>query len=192
MINTVKPKTDQLNADDLIGGRTMTIKVTKVSLCAGDQPIAINFEGDNNKPYKPCKSMRRVLVKCWGENGNSYIGRSMTLYCDESVTFGGNKVGGIRISHMSDIKETITMALTASKANRKPYTVKPLAITKDKDISLLLTTGKEKSALGKDAYTEWLATLSAEDKASIKHMHAEWTAKALAASPKQENWEIVA
>jgi hypothetical protein len=27
----------------------------------------------------------------------------MTLYCDPEVQFGGMKVGGIRISHMSDI-----------------------------------------------------------------------------------------
>ena len=36
------------------------------------------------------------------------------------------EVGGIRISHMSDIDGAITMAITASKGNKKPYTVKPL------------------------------------------------------------------
>ncbi len=35
-------------------------------------------------------------------------------------------VGGIRISHMSDIAEPITMALTATKGSRKPFTVRPL------------------------------------------------------------------
>src|ERR1700722_13127814 len=96
---TVIPKSDQLNADSLIGG-PKTIKVTKVSLVAeADQPIAIGFEGDDGKPYKPGKSMRRVLVNIWGPDGNAYIGRSMTIYRDVKVMFGGVATGGIRISH---------------------------------------------------------------------------------------------
>lgn len=123
---TIAPKSDQLNADDLIGV-SRTISITKVSLCSeADQPIAINFEGDNGKPYKPCKSMRRVLVNVWGRDGNSYVGRSMTLYRDDKVTYGGVAVGGIRISHMSHLDKEMTMALTATRANRKPFTVKPL------------------------------------------------------------------
>lgn len=66
-----------------------------------------------------------------GADANKYIGRSMTLYCDPSVTFGGSKVGGIRISHMTDITSEFTMALTAAKAVRKPFTVKPLVIETD-------------------------------------------------------------
>lgn len=126
LLPTIAPKSDQLNADDLIG-RTLTIKVTKVSLCeAPDQPIAVHFEGDGGKPYKPCKSMRRVLVNVWGSDGNAYVGRRMALYRDDKVQFGGLAVGGIRISHMSDITSDVTMALTATRANRKPFTVKPL------------------------------------------------------------------
>ncbi len=126
LLATIAPKSDQLNADDLIG-RSITIKVAKVSLCGEpDQPIAIHFDGDNGKPYKPCKSMRRVLVQVWGGDGNKYVGRRMTLYRDDKVQFGGMAVGGIRISHMSDIERDVIMALTATRASRKPYTVKPL------------------------------------------------------------------
>lgn len=131
MLKTVTPKSDQLNADDLIGGQTLTVKINKVTITGGDQPVSIHFDGDNGKPYKPGKSMRRVLVSAWGSDANKYIGRSMTLYCDPTVTFGGSKVGGIRISHMSDIDSEFTMALTAAKAIRKPYTVKPLLIETD-------------------------------------------------------------
>src|ERR1700678_183677 len=96
---TIAPKTDQLNADDFIGRGPMTIVVSAVKLCAEpDQPIAISFNGDGGKPYKPGKSMRRVLVNTWGPDGNSYVGRSMTLFRDEKVLFGGLAVGGIRIS----------------------------------------------------------------------------------------------
>lgn len=123
---TIATKSDQLNADDLIAG-PMTIRVTRVSLCAEpDQPIAISFEGDNGKPYKPCKSMRRLLVSVWGPDGSAYAGRSMTLYRDEKVKFGGAEVGGIRISHMSDIDKPVTVALTVTKSVRRPFQVKPL------------------------------------------------------------------
>ena len=124
---TVAPKSDQLNADDLIGG-PRTIRVTRVSkMSEPDQPIAIYFEGDNGKPYKPGKSMRRVLLRVWGSDGVAYAGRRMTLYRDDAVQFGGVAVGGIRISHMSGIPSALTMALTVTKARRVPYTVKPLA-----------------------------------------------------------------
>lgn len=126
---TIAPKSDQLNADDLIAG-PRTIEVTGVKerpKGQGDQPIAIHFVGDNGKPYLPCKSMRRVLVQCWGRDGANYTGRSMTLFRDESVVFGGAAVGGIRISHMSHLDRDVTMSLTASKQTRKPYTVRMLA-----------------------------------------------------------------
>lgn len=126
---TVAPKSDQLNSDDLIAG-ARTIKITGVKADPGstEQPIAIYFDGDNGKPYKPCKSMRRVMIQVWGTDGAKYAGRSMTLYRDPKVLFGGLAVGGIRISHMSHMDGEMTMALTATRASRKPYTVKPLVV----------------------------------------------------------------
>ena len=100
---TIAPKSEQLNADDLIAG-PRTITVTSVKIVAEDQPVAIHFAGDEGKPYKPCKSMRRVLVRAWGATGRNYVGKSMTLFLDEQVRFGGAAVGGIRISHLSHIE----------------------------------------------------------------------------------------
>lgn len=131
MLATVVPKSDQLNYDDLIGGQTRNIKITGVNIKAGEQPASLHYEGDSGKPYKPCKSMCRVLVHCWGPDANKYVGRSLTLYGDPTVVFGGAKVGGLRISHLSDIAEPVTMALTATRANRKPYTVKPLKVAEE-------------------------------------------------------------
>jgi hypothetical protein len=142
MLATIQPKSDQLNADDLIGGVLKVIKVTSVSRCKQpEQPIAIGFEGDNGKPYKPCKSMRRVMVNVWGPDGASYVGRSMELYRDDTVKFAGLDVGGIRISRMSDISKPVTMALTETRASKKPFTVKPL--TGDRDSNRKPPTAKE-------------------------------------------------
>lgn len=130
LTNTIIPKSDQMNSDDLISG-PRTIKITKVSADTGsaEQPILIHYDGDGGKPYKPCKSMRRVMVAIWGPDGSSYPGRAMTLYRDPSVKWGGLEVGGIRISHMSDMDAPVTMALTATKQSRKPFTVRPLEKT---------------------------------------------------------------
>jgi hypothetical protein len=123
---TIAPKSDQLNADDLIGS-SMVITITGVKLCSeADQPVAINFEGDNGKSFRPCKSMRRVLVNLWGPDAKTYTGRKLKLYRDDKVLFGGVAVGGIRISHASGIDKPVTMALTVTRANRKPFTVQPL------------------------------------------------------------------
>ena len=165
---TVIPKSDQINADSLIG-QTLTIKVTKVSLLTeADQPIAIGFEGDGGRPYKPCKIMRRVMVNCWGPDGNAYIGRSMTIYRDAAVMFGGVATGGIRISHMSHIDAPVTMALTVTRANRKPFTVQPLAaqamprVTNGvpEDVQAVRELGDKAAAAGIDALRQYWTGLS--------------------------------
>ena len=126
MAEAIVPKSDQLNADDLIAG-PMTITITDVSIRGGqEQPVSIHFEGDNGKPYKSCKSMNRVLVTAWGADAKKYVGRSLTLYRDPTVKWAGMEVGGIRISHMSHIDSPLTMALTMTKQNKRPFTVKPL------------------------------------------------------------------
>ena len=123
------PKSDQLNADDLIAG-PRTVRIREVREMGGaDQPIAIFYEGDNGKPYKPCKSMMRALMFVWGPNGADYVGRAMTLFRDPSVTWGGEAIGGIRISHMSDMEggRAMEFPLTATRGKRQLYRVEPLA-----------------------------------------------------------------
>lgn len=133
MRDAIIPKSDQLNADDLLAG-PITIKIKDVTVRSGqEQPVSIHYEGDNGKPYKPCKSMSRVLVAVWGPDSSKYAGRSLTLYCDPKVKWGGMEVGGIRISHMSDIADPVTMALTVTRANKRPFTVKPLEIASERN-----------------------------------------------------------
>lgn len=128
MLTTITPRSDQMNSDDLIG-QDRTITVTRVTLdTKAEQPVSLFFEGDSGKPYKPGKSMRRVLVQAWGADASAYTGRSLTLYRDPDVKFGGLDVGGIRISHMSHIDRRMTMALTVTRGSKKPFTVDPLVL----------------------------------------------------------------
>lgn len=187
--STILAKSNQLTADDLAPDKTITIKITKVTGVEGEQPIRINYEGDNGKPYYPGKSMRRVLAHIWGTKGDAYVGRSLTLYRDPTVKFGGLEVGGIRISHASHIDKPVTMALTASKANKRPFTVKPLATTAAAPPALdpaIKAAGEEAAAKGVAAYTEWKDTLTPEQKETIKPFHSGWVKAAKAADTPTE------
>lgn len=171
LAQTIAPKSDQLNSDDLIAG-PMTITIEKVSAnpSSPEQPISISFRGDNGKPYKPCKSMRRVLVATWGSNGASFVGRSMTLYRDPTVKFGGFEVGGIRISHMSDIDKPMTMALTTTRASRKAYTVQPLQRLGEDETPrapdpATLDLARTAAGGGSDVFATWWKSASKQERA---------------------------
>lgn len=124
--DTIVPKSDQLNADDLLPGpRTFTI--SEVGKGSAEQPVAIHLaELPDGRPFYPCKTMRRILVAAWGKESSVYVGRRLTLYCDPSVKWGGQDVGGIRISHLSHIPRPLSLALTVTRGKRAPYDVKPL------------------------------------------------------------------
>lgn len=123
---TIIPKSDQLNAEQLLGG-PMTITVTEVRISGNaEQPVVVHYEGDGGRPFKPCKTMRKLLIFAWGENGAAWAGKSMTVYNDPNVKFGGSEVGGIRISHMTDITGDIKLSLTATKGKKVLYEVRRL------------------------------------------------------------------
>ena len=139
---TIKPKTDQLNADDLVGG-SITIKIRDVKIIESPvQPVSIFFDGDNNKPYKPSLGMRRVLVQLWGDDGNAYVGRKLTLFRDDNVKFGGEEVGGIRISHASNILKATRVLETVSKGKRNQLQLSLLLKLQRKYLMNLILNGK--------------------------------------------------
>ena len=124
--DTIAPNSDQLNADDLIAGMIL-VTITDVSRGTPDQPISIHIEGKRPlKPFRPCKSMRRVLIAAWGKNGKAWIGKRLALFNDTEVTWAGNKEGGVRISRMSGIEKPMTLMLTYKRGKRRPFTVHPL------------------------------------------------------------------
>ena len=119
--DTIIPKSDQINADDLIAG-PQTFTVREVKRGAAEQPVDIMLV-ETERAYRPSKSMRRVLVTAWGNEGAAYAGRKLTLYRDPEVRFGGDKVGGIKISHLSHIDGPLSVMLTATRGSRKPHSV---------------------------------------------------------------------
>ena len=124
ILDTIKAKSDQLNADDLIAG-PITVTVKQVSKGQADQPCVIAIDG-GHQPFKPCKTVRRVLVACWGADSSSWVGRKMRLVRDPDVKWAGEKVGGIRVEALSHIDGEKRLSLQETKGKKAAYIVQRL------------------------------------------------------------------
>ena len=125
MTASIAPRSDQLNADDLIAG-PVTVTIAEVRKGTDEQPVDVVLVEFPGRAYRPSKSMRRVMVMAWGAEASAYTGRRLTLYRNPEITFGRDKVGGIEISHLSNLERKLTVALTATRGKRKSFTVQPL------------------------------------------------------------------
>lgn len=125
--DTIIPKSDQINYDDLANGIKRRVKVVSLKRGGDDQPVRVVIEdattAEKLRDYVPCKSMRRVLIAAWGDKGADWVGKVIELYGDPSVKWAGEAVGGLRISALSDIAKPFTIALTATRGSRKQTTI---------------------------------------------------------------------
>lgn len=129
-MQTLEAKSDQLNATDIMGTE-LVIRIRDAQLTNNkDQPLSIYFDGDNNRPWKPSKGMRRVLAAGWGADTDNLIGKSVKLYFEPTVTYAGKEVGGIRIKAMSDINPNGMVVVEAvNRQKRVPVHVEYLDTT---------------------------------------------------------------
>lgn len=122
--DTLAPKSDQMDAEDLIGGeRTFTVE--SVNRGSVEQPVEIRL-AEFPRCFRPSKTVRRILAAAWGTDATAWVGRRMTLFRDPTVMFGNDAVGGIRVSALSHIDKPITLALMAKRGKRSTFTVNPL------------------------------------------------------------------
>lgn len=125
----IAPKSDQLNADDLLTG-PRTIRIRDVRVSEGEQPVSVFFDGDAGKPWKPSKTAMRCLAAVWGPNAAKWIGLSLTIFNDETVQWGGAAVGGIRVSAMEGLTQPRTLMLTRTRGKKTATTIEPLVVAK--------------------------------------------------------------
>ena len=124
LTESIAPKSDQLDAVDLVSGpRTFTIE--RVTRGNAEQPFNFHL-AEFPRVWRPGKSMRRVIVAAWGPDATKYAGQRVTLYCDPTVMFGGEQVGGTRISHMSGIDKPLRVPLLVKRGKSAMFTVQPL------------------------------------------------------------------
>lgn len=171
---TIVPKSDQLNAEQLLGG-PMILNITDVRIGSGDdQPVVVHYEGENGRPYKPCKTMRKLLIHAYGPNGLQWIGKSLQVYNDPAVKFGGEDVGGIRIGHMSDIPSGLKVSLTSTRGKKAKYEIKPLRVdrgtTLQEVLAAIQTVKGQRSMTAAEAL---IAKLPVEDQQTASRALAE-------------------
>lgn len=187
----IVPKSDQLNADDLIAG-PIVVRLGRTHFARGsEQPVSVEIEdvaGVPRKPWRPCKTMLRLLTEAWGtSDADQWMGRYVRLVRDPSVKYGGAEVGGIRVSGLSDIAAGFTAQLTVTRGKRAPYRVEkltapapqrqpanassdPLAgfrahlarlnVSPDDVIAWLASMGVDAAALISDERRQWVADLT--------------------------------
>lgn len=124
LTESIQPRSDQVNADDLIAG-PITYTVREVVGGKAEQPFDFLLV-ETDRAYRPSKTMRRVIVAAWGPKAGAYAGRRLTLYREPSIKFGGQTVGGIRISHMSHIEKRVEVMLQVTRGKREKFIVEPL------------------------------------------------------------------
>lgn len=160
------PKSDQINTMDLIG-QDMTVTISGVKVTPGtEQPVSISIQG-SPKVWRPCKTTGRILMAAWGADTSKFVGRSVQLYHDPKVKWGGMEVGGIRIRAMSHIDQDLRIVAAESKQVRKQITVARLASqqTAAQGLTAADAIAKAKAAANKgtEAFRAWFNSDEGKD-----------------------------
>lgn len=125
MSESIASKSDQMDYQDFLGGDKL-VTVTEVRKGpTPEQPVEV-VVAEFDRPWRPAKSVRRVLVAAWGTDSTKYVGQRVLLFGDETVKWAGKPIGGIRIKAMSGIDKPLTVMLTETRGKRSPTTVQPL------------------------------------------------------------------
>lgn len=123
--DTIQAKSDQLNADDLLGG-PQVFTVAGVDVVGGEQPVHVHLVEAPGRPWKPSKGMRKALIAIWGPRSADYAGRSIGLYRNPDVLWAGKPAGGIQVGAASHIDKPVTIPVKIARGKIQPLTIKPL------------------------------------------------------------------
>ncbi len=138
VLASIVPKSDQLNSEDVIASGPITVTITGVKRGSKEQPIIVEIDG--HQPYKPCKTMRRVLIAMYSDDAKLWVGQKMTLYTDPNIKFKGVRVGGLRISHLSGIDAPKTFMLTQTRGKKADVVIHPIAPLSPEDQKYITET----------------------------------------------------
>lgn len=118
------PRSDQANSQDFIGGES-TFTITRVEVGSRDRDEVLDiFFAEFPRPWRPSKTALRILFHCWETtDSDDFIGKRLTLFRDSEVKFGGQAVGGIRISRVSGIKKRATISLPETRGKNKVHII---------------------------------------------------------------------
>jgi len=129
--DALAPKSDQLDAVELVAPRTFTIDTgSRLGNREGQAVVEVRLV-DFPRVWRPSKGMLDAIVAVWGTNAKEWAGNQITLYNDRDVTFGKDKVGGIRIAAMTGIDKPTTVQIRGrgQGARKQPWRIDPIAAT---------------------------------------------------------------
>lgn len=170
---TAEPRSDQINADDLIGGPRI-VTVSGVRPGTAEQKYDLLLEGET-RVWRPPLTVLRLLIAAWGDEAANWTGRRAELYRDASVRFGSDAVGGIRVSRLSHLDKPLNIALTSTRGKRTKHHVDPLP---DAPASATLTDEEIDAATTTDELRAMWSQASPEQQDRIKARVAEMSADA--------------
>ena len=122
---TAEPRSDQWNGDDFASG-PKTFSIGTVVDGKAEAKYDIELTDGGERVWRPPLTMLRILMATWGEETELWRGHRVTLFLDPEVMFGGDKVGGIRISHLSHLDKPLLTKVTKKRGRRENFTVQPL------------------------------------------------------------------
>ncbi len=115
-------KSDQIDADNLIGGITMDVTIKAVQRGpSNEQPLQLLLD-ETDKFYRPSKTFRRALIGCFGDEPANWIGQRLRLIRNPDTMFGGVKVGGVEVSHAS-ISAPMVFMLQAKRGKKSAVSI---------------------------------------------------------------------
>lgn len=131
----------------------------------------------------PCLTMRKVIGAIWPDDFEEYKGRQITIYRDPTVKFGPDETGGVRISHMSGIDKTVSLAVLEKRGKRKKLTIFPLEVpssppkpttTRDPIIDRAEMQRQADAAkeMSPEEKKEWWGKLNEAEKAVVRELAA--------------------
>lgn len=125
-------KTDRFNYEHFISG-PKTLKVSRLGkkVDQGKPRLLVFFEGHEDTPYWVPLGMAKCIASPdgWGESPFAdWVGRSMTLFGEPTVQYGGKELGGVRVSHLSHIEKPYTTKISIRRGVRIDYEILPLKV----------------------------------------------------------------
>lgn len=193
-----KPKSNQLNAVDLLGTKII-VKILKVEVDLSKEQTTKVFieslDGKKMQPMMPRKNMQRVMIESWGDEESTYGGKYIELFNNPKVKWSNEETGGVFISRMSHIKAPYTFIYRPSRGKTErieigridPSEFNGKAVQPAIDPELK-AAGEMAALQGVEAYTSWKDSLAPEVKDTIRPYHPEWAR--IAKEQQKENSDI--
>ena len=121
---TAEPRSDQLNADDLIGSSRI-VTIAGVRAGTAEQKYDIMLAGET-RVWRPPVTVVRILLAAWGDESDVWVGRSAARARAPPGRGGPAPPGGIRGRARSHIDKRMSVAVQEKRGKRKMHVVEVL------------------------------------------------------------------